>query len=327
METTDSEAMFRLTPRNTGRGWPPLRYSFSIPTSSISMRFRISGLPSLLGFLSGRDRTAETRSFRSFWLCLFWLGVAGCAPDTDPGGEAQSLSSSEHAGGQASDLPGQAQALLEPPERGEGSEASSLSTPEAPAEGVRVLFVGTSLTEGLGLDRPDLEAWPAQVGALAAAGGYQIRVRNAGLSGETSAGALRRLDWILSGDPFDIFVLETGANDGLRGLPLDDLEDNLNAILARVRQGAPEAQVILAGMEAPPNLGPAYTEQFRAIFPRVAARWDAALIPFLLEGVAGEPSLNQADRIHPTAEGQARMAQVAWPVLESLLAGLEDATP
>ena len=186
----------------------------------------------------------------------------------------------------------------------------------------RLLFVGTSLTEGLGLDRPEVEAWPAQVGELASAAGFAVEIQNAGLSGETSAGALRRLDWILSGEGFDVFILETGANDGLRSLPLEGLEANLDAIFAAVRRRAPGSRLILVGMEAPTNLGATYVDGFRAIYPRVAARWDAALVPFLLEGVAGEPELNQEDRIHPTAEGQTRMAKVAWPVIQAVLADL-----
>jgi acyl-CoA thioesterase I len=199
---------------------------------------------------------------------------------------------------------------LQPPAAAEGSDALPL-----------VLFVGTSLTEGLGLANPADEAWPARVGALARAEGIPIRVRNAGLSGETSAGALRRLEWVL--DPAaspDVVVVETGANDGLRGLPLDALEANLDALFQALRRALPEAGLVLAGMEAPPNLGPGYTEGFRDIFPRVAARWDAELVPFLLEGVAGEARLNQPDGIHPTARGHELMARTAWPAIREALA-------
>jgi len=210
----------------------------------------------------------------------------------------------------------QEEPMLEPRDGEEGS---------APPH--RLLFVGTSLTEGLGLDRPEVEAWPAQVGRLASGAGFAVDVRNAGLSGETSAGARRRLEWLLEGETFDLFILETGANDGLRGLSLDDLEANLNAIFGAVRERAPAATLVLVGMEAPTNLGQAYTDAFRNIFPRVAARWGATLIPFLLEGVAGEPALNQADRIHPTAEGQAKMAQVAWPWIQPILEGREAPSP
>jgi acyl-CoA thioesterase I len=181
-----------------------------------------------------------------------------------------------------------------------------------------VLFVGTSLTEGLGLADPLEEAWPARVEDRAREAGLELRFRNAGLSGETSAGALRRLDWVLQ-EPPAVVILETGANDGLRGLPVSQLEENLDGIFSILRERAPGARLVLAGMEAPPNLGPDYASAFRSVFPRVASRWGAELIPFLLEGVAGVPELNQTDRIHPTADGHDRMAGVAWPILVPLL--------
>jgi acyl-CoA thioesterase-1 len=184
-----------------------------------------------------------------------------------------------------------------------------------------VVFMGTSLTEGLGLTNAAAQAWPARIHARAEAAGLVLRVRNAGLSGETSAGALRRVDWVLDEAPA-LFILETGANDGLRGLSITDLEANLNAIFERVRARFPETRLVLVGMEAPTNLGEGYAADFRTVFPRVAARWGADWIPFLLDGVAGVPSLNQDDRIHPTAEGHDRMAEVAWPVLGPLLANL-----
>jgi acyl-CoA thioesterase I len=196
---------------------------------------------------------------------------------------------------------------VEPRDAREGSDNAPL-----------VLFLGTSLTEGLGLEDPGTQAWPARVGALAREDGVDLRVRNAGLSGETSAGARRRLDWVLDAPP-RVFVLETGANDGLRGLSVEELEANLDAIFRAVREAAPDARLVLAGMEAPTNLGPAYTESFREVFPRVADRWDAELIPFLLDGVAGEAELNQADRIHPTAPGHERMARSAWPAIRRAL--------
>jgi len=196
---------------------------------------------------------------------------------------------------------------VEPRDAREGSDDAPL-----------VLFLGTSLTEGLGLEDPGSEAWPARVEALAREEGVELRVRNAGLSGETSAGARRRLAWVLDAPP-RVFVLETGANDGLRGLSIEELEANLDAIFRAVREAAPDAHLVLAGMEAPTNLGPAYTEPFREVFPRVAERWDAELIPFLLDGVAGEADLNQPDRIHPTAPGHERMARSAWPAIRRAL--------
>lgn len=206
-------------------------------------------------------------------------------------------------------------APLEPRHGAEGSAPSG--------EGPLVLFVGTSLTEGLGLPDPASQAWPARLAALAEEAGTPFRAWNAGLSGETSAGALRRIGWILGGDdpPPDVVVVETGANDGLRGLPVHELEANLDALLARIREAAPEARLVVAGMEAPPNLGPAYTDDFRETYVRLAARWEAALIPFLLEGVAGEAALNQDDGIHPTPEGHEAMARVAWPVIRPVVEG------
>jgi acyl-CoA thioesterase I len=183
-----------------------------------------------------------------------------------------------------------------------------------------VLFIGTSLTEGFGLDVPGREAWPARVEEQARADGIPVRVRNAGLSGETSAGALRRAEWVLDpSDPPAVLVLETGANDGLRALPVPELEANLDAILAAAVERFPDLRLVLAGMEAPTNLGEAYARAFREVFPRVAARWNAELIPFLLEGVAGEPALNLPDRIHPTPEGHRLMARNAWPAIRRAL--------
>jgi acyl-CoA thioesterase-1 len=217
-------------------------------------------------------------------------------PAAAPGGESAPLS-----------------ATLEPPPRAEGSGTED--------RGPLVLFIGTSLTEGFGLPDPASEAWPARLAALGREAGVPLRARNAGLSGETSAGALRRIGWLLEGnEPLpDVVVVETGANDGLRGLPVEEMEANLDALLARIREAAPRATLVVVGMEAPPNLGTTYAEAFRQVFPRVAARWDAVLVPFLLEGVAGEASLNQDDGIHPTREGHEAMARVAWLQLGEVL--------
>ena len=192
--------------------------------------------------------------------------------------------------------------------------------------GPRVVFMGTSLTEGLGLDRPEAEAWPARIGELANLAGMPLRIVNAGLSGETSAGSLRRIDWVLQ-QPAELFVLETGANDGLRALPVDDLEANLDSIIQRVRVGSPDTRIALVAMEAPPNLGETYAAAFRDVFPRVAARWNVTLIPFPLDGVAGIPALNQGDGIHPTAEGHWIMARNAWPRLQALTSASGAPTP
>jgi len=177
--------------------------------------------------------------------------------------------------------------------------------------------MGTSLTEGLGLIRPEIEAWPARVGELADSAGIHLVVVNAGLSGETSAGALRRVDWVLRQTP-DVLVVETGANDGLRGIPIAEVERNLDGILTRVAERSPSTRIILVAMEAPTNLGAEYTGAFRELFRNAAARHRAAVTPFLLEGVAGIREMNQSDQIHPTAEGHRRMARNVWGVLDSI---------
>ena len=179
-----------------------------------------------------------------------------------------------------------------------------------------VLFLGTSLTAGYGLAAD--QAYPALVQQHIDAANLNFRVVNAGVSGDTSAGGLRRLDWLLQ-LPIAVLVVELGANDMLRGLDIDALRDNLGEILRRTRATHPDARFVIAGMRAAPNLGSAYGEAFEAVFPAVAREHGAALIPFLLEDVAGEPSLNQADGIHPTIEGQRRIAKTVWPVLDSML--------
>ena len=197
------------------------------------------------------------------------------------------------------------------------SAAASTEGGEEEQEGPVVVFLGTSLTAGFGLADPDL-GWVARVDALADSAGLPIRAVNAGVSGETSAGGLRRLDWVLR-TPLDILVLELGANDGLRGQDPAAMEENLLAIIRQTRTRYPGTPVLIAGMEAPTNLGPRYTTAFRRVFPEVADEADAALVPFLLEGVAGVPALNQDDGIHPTAEGHRRMAATVWPHLEPLV--------
>ena len=181
----------------------------------------------------------------------------------------------------------------------------------------RVLFIGTSLTAGLGLPDP-VEAWPAQVAHIADSLGYKLRVQNAGLSGETSAGALRRADWLLK-DPADVVVIETGANDGLRGLSVDDLRRNLTGIVGKVRAAHPAAGIVVVQMQAPPNMGGEYARGFAEVFASVAQAAGATLTPFLLDGVAGISSLNQADGIHPTKEGAVRAARNVWPAIRGVL--------
>jgi len=148
--------------------------------------------------------------------------------------------------------------------------------------------------------------------------GLPYRAVNAGVSGETSAGALRRLDWLLQ-QPVAVLVVETGANDGLRGQDPEATRGNIQAILDRARRQSLPPRIVLLGMEAPPNLGAEYTRRFRSVFPELARKNDALLVPFLLEGVAGIPSMNQADGIHPTAEGHRRIADTVWKALRPLL--------
>jgi acyl-CoA thioesterase-1 len=180
----------------------------------------------------------------------------------------------------------------------------------------RVLFIGTSLTAGLGLD-PD-SAYPAIIARRAAAAGLPITVSNAGVSGETSAGALRRMDWLVK-EPVDVVVIETGANDGLRGVDPDSTAANLRSIIAKVQEAQPSARIALVQMEAPTNLGASYTSRFRTVFPTVATQTSVTLFPFLLDSVAGVAALNQADGIHPNEEGARRVATTIWAALQPLI--------
>ena len=179
-----------------------------------------------------------------------------------------------------------------------------------------ILFLGTSLTAGYGLD-PE-QAYPALIQKRIDSAGLNFRVINAGVSGETSAGALRRLDWLLQ-QPVSILVVETGANDGLRGLSPDSLRSNIQAIFDRARRLQPSPELVLLGMQVPPNYGRAYAQQFQALYPELARANNAVLVPFLLEGVGGVNALNQPDGVHPTPAGQQRMAETVWRVLEPVL--------
>lgn len=200
-----------------------------------------------------------------------------------------------------------------------GSAADS--TPAAPAGGVRprVLFLGTSLTAGLGLD-PD-SAYPQRLQRKMAEAGLDYEVVNAGVSGETSAGLLQRLDWVLQ-QPASVIVVETGANDGLRGQSVDATRATIGQVLDRIRRDRPSARVALVQMEAPPNFGREYTAAFHAMFPALAKEKGVTLLPFLLEGVAGYPRLNQADGIHPNDAGERIVTENVWRGLEPVLKGV-----
>jgi acyl-CoA thioesterase-1 len=186
-----------------------------------------------------------------------------------------------------------------------------------------LLFIGTSLTAGLGLE-PD-SAYPQLIQEKIESAHLPFEVVNAGVSGETTAGLLRRLDWLLKAN-FGVVVVETGANDGLRGVPVTTVKENLRTILSRIRAARPEARVLVVQMEAPPNLGPEYTQGFHALYADVARETGATLIPFLLAGVAGDRDLNQADGIHPNQRGEHIVADNVWrsvePVLRQAATGL-----
>lgn len=179
-----------------------------------------------------------------------------------------------------------------------------------------VLFFGDSLTAGYGLSTE--EAFPALVEKKLNKNGKAVKVVNAGLSGETTAGGLSRIDWVLR-QPVDIFILELGANDGLRGLPLEQTQKNLQQIIDRVRTKNPKAKIVIAGMMVPPNLGKEYAGKFQKIFPDLAKKNNAALIPFLLQDVAGNEKLNLGDGIHPNPDGHKIVADNVYKVISSLL--------
>lgn len=180
----------------------------------------------------------------------------------------------------------------------------------------RILFFGDSITAGHGIEQED--AFPALIRQKIDSLGWDFEVVNAGLSGETSAGGLRRIEWMLR-EPVDIFVLELGGNDGLRGIDPNATKQNLQEIIDKVLNKYPDAQILLAGMQVPPNLGPDYTQQFKEIYPALANENDVDLIPFLLEGVGGNKELNQSDGIHPTAEGHKLLAENVWKELKPML--------
>lgn len=207
------------------------------------------------------------------------------------------------------------------------SRSQAADTAAAPAEASpavpgpvvrpRVVFLGDSLTAGLGL-APE-ESYPSRIQTKIDQQGLAFEVVNAGVSGDTSAGGLRRVDWALDGQ-VAVLVVALGGNDALRGLPVDDLRRNLRAIIEQAR---PRVRgMVLAGMEAPPNNGPQYTLAFRRVYPDLAREYDLTLVPFLLAGVAGDPALNQADGIHPNARGAAIVAETVWTALAPLLGSL-----
>ncbi len=200
--------------------------------------------------------------------------------------------------------------------------APSTSAPATPTAAPavnrpRIVFLGDSLTAGLGLDQA--QSFPALIGQRLASEGYAYEIVNAGVSGDTSAGGLRRLDWSLDGN-VAVLVVALGANDGLRGLAPVEMKKNLAAVLERATSKG--VTIVLAGMEAPPNFGAEYTRQFRSVYTDLAQQYRVRFIPFLLQGVAGEASLNQADGIHPNARGAQMVADLVWAELKPVLARL-----
>lgn len=201
---------------------------------------------------------------------------------------------------------------------GRGSCALSLFimlTGATPQGGV-ILFLGDSITAGNGLDLS--QAFPALIQQKIDAKGWRFKAVNAGQSGDTSAGALDRLNWLLK-NPVQVLVLELGGNDGLRGLPVETTRKNLQLIIDRTKEKYPSAKIVIAGMKVPPNMGREYGDKFEATYADLARKNKAALIPFVLEGVGGVPALNLPDGIHPTAKGQEIVAATVWKTLEPVL--------
>lgn len=193
---------------------------------------------------------------------------------------------------------------------------SAATATAAPSTKKTILFYGNSITAGYGLD--PAQAFPALIGKRLDSLKMDYKVVNAGLSGETTAGGLSRINWVLR-QPVDVFVLELGGNDGLRGLPLVETRKNLQAIIDTVHTKYPDCKVVLAGMQVPPNLGTDYTQEFKGIYKELADKNKLPLIPFLLDRVGGIPRLNQSDGIHPTAEGNRIVAETVWQTLKGVL--------
>ena len=198
-----------------------------------------------------------------------------------------------------------------PPARQDSSATAAVASVPS------ILILGTSLTAGYGIDIS--ESWPTRLQKRIDSAGLSYRVVNAGVSGETSAGALRRADWVLAREHPRVLVLETGGNDGLRGLDPDTLKANIVGVFAKAKALTPAPALVLMAMEAPPNLGDVYTRRFHAVYAEAARESGATLIPFFLDGIAGVDSLNQPDGIHPNARGADRAAANAWRILSEVL--------
>ncbi len=195
-------------------------------------------------------------------------------------------------------------------------QAPGITPADSSAKEKRIVFFGNSLTAGYGVD--PTEAFPALIQNTIDSLHLSYKVINAGVSGETSSGGNGRIDWILR-QPVDVFILELGGNDGLRGIPLGETKKNLQTIIDKVKVKYPQAKLVLAGMQIPPNMGRQYAAQFKNLYPALAAGNSIPLIPFLLKNVGGDVKLNQEDGIHPTAEGQKIVAKNVWEILKGVL--------
>ncbi len=265
-----------------------------------------ASVPAPLGYSFWRLDATSMRALRAVLSVILLVPLAACG---DRSGAPAARSGSNAQGGRATALP-ESSTGAPAGATGGGSVAAAPAPDRTGAP--RALFIGTSLTAGLGLDDPATESWPAVVQQLADSAQIPLLVVNAGLSGETSAGALRRVDWLMR-ERYDLVVIETGANDGLRGLNWDSTAANITGIVAKVRTANPGAKILLAQMEAPTNMGPRYTKAFHDLFPRVALQTGTTLLPFILQDVGGIAALNQGDGIHPTAEGARIAAHNLWP--------------
>jgi acyl-CoA thioesterase-1 len=201
----------------------------------------------------------------------------------------------------------------DPEKAGKGGQGGSKELKEGEGEEAIALFFGNSLTAGSGVGTE--EAFPALVQDKVDSLGWAVEIVNSGVSGQTSSGGLGRIDWVLEQHEVDLFLLELGANDGLRGIDPSETRKNLQRIIDKVRKAYPNARIVLAGMKVPPNMGPEYAEEFESIFPELAKKNGIERIPFLLKGVAGVDSLNQSDGIHPTAEGHRIVARTVWKAI------------
>ncbi len=201
--------------------------------------------------------------------------------------------------------------------KGTGEEKEAAAVDSVHAAKKFIVFFGNSLTAGYGLDPS--EAFPSLIQNRLDSLGLLYTVVNAGLSGETTASGVNRVDWVISQQPVDVFVLELGGNDGLRGIPVEETRKNLGAIIEKVRGKHPKVEIIIAGMLVPPNMGPKYSKDFQAVFPAVASEANVKLIPFILENVGGEKELNLEDGIHPTPEGHKLVMENIWAVLKDIV--------